>query len=197
MDKPPGQLPGVGSTELRRLQPRPWGALSSPHTPPPPSPHGGPRTRPRPHRAHRPRSPPGGRRPLAGAFTWLLPPPLGPQQREVAVGPQTAQQQRQQGQEGSARHHQARHAGLRHGLPLPPRPSRAPLSRPRRCGSRPPLPEASACPTAAAPASSPPPASSSTPFPHTGRLRFVPRPGPALRRFPPRPGPVGGWRSRR
>lgn len=52
---------------------------------------------------------------LAGGITWLLPPPLGPEQREVPVGPEPAQQLHQQRQESPSRQRQAQRAPPRHG----------------------------------------------------------------------------------
>lgn len=60
-----------------------------------------------------------------GSITWLLPPPLGPEQREVPVGPEPAQQQRQQ---GPSRQRQAQRAPPRHRRRTAAHPHGAPLS---------------------------------------------------------------------
>lgn len=185
-DKPAGQLPRSGSAELRQLQPRP-SPLLPPHTLPFPFPSRSapnpPSATPLPAPGTPPLTPPSWR-PLAGRFTWLLPLPLGPQQREVAVGPQPAQQLHQQDQEGAARQRQAERTAPRHDGPLlpPPAAPAAPLSGPRRGGSRP------RCLKPAPASSSPPPAAPSTPFPRRARaskLRIAARP-------PPRPAPTPG-----
>lgn len=203
-------LPRAGSTQLRRLQPRPW-RLPPPHTPPCPCPlterpkpapsdTPPPPPPPRAPRRHRHHHPPGGRRLLAGGFTWLLPPPLGPQQREVAVGPQPAEQLHQQRQEGAARQRQAEPAAPRHSRPPPPRLLPSPLSGPRPDGSRPCCLQASACPTAAQ--CRPLPRLPFHPLSPPGRgrqLRTAPPPAPPLRSPAPRrprrepPGRRGWW----
>lgn len=154
--KPAGEVPRAASTALRRLQPRPWDPSSS-HTPPSPFPSP---SAPKPSPDTR------------GGFTWLLPPPLGPQQREVALGPQPAAQQ---GQQDAARQRQPQRAAPRHGRRRPP--LRPPLYRGSDAAGAAPAARSQRLPHgSAAPASSRLPFHPFSPAGRGGQLRSAPLP---------------------